>query len=357
MKLELLKRVPFSERIYTLTFVPGANRLLLGYGDGMTLFDATSGKELAKLPKGSRLSAMDPDGTLGLLTSDGKTVKGRWEWDVTLWDIAKGKKLAVVAKNNPDDKISPEAIGKICMLAMRKKKNACSFCLYDRAGKKVAEHRLGKVDLPFHSAMSKDERLGAHAYFTGAAHLVDLGTGKSQKLVGGALRIGRQHEKGINGLAFDPTGEYLMYSSSGSDKVHLWSTRTRKAVAGKWTSVSNVKDAFFFAGGLAITCSGRESTVTFFPLTGKSPPRIITVSEGGTLFACVGDDRHVACAGYTGYDPLAVKGLGIWDVTTGKRVAKAAQPKGMEKISAIGACHDRVALGDQKGGFALYALG
>lgn len=357
MKLSLLKCVPMLGRVYGLTFVPGANRLLVSLGgDGTILLDATTGKQVAKLPKDSSVSAMDPNGALATVTSDGKTVGNRHEWDVSLWDLAKGKKIGPLAKNHPDDRLSPDAIGKTRLLATRKKKNTYSFCLYDRAGKRVAEHGLGKVELPFHAAMSSDERIAAHAYFTGAAHVVDLGTGKSQKLEGGTLRIGRQHHKGITSLAIDPTGEHVMYASSGSGKVHVWSTRTRRSVSGKWTSAP-VSDAIFHAGGLAVMhSSSQTSTITWFPLAGKGAPREISVGKGATLFADAGDDRHVACVGHSGAHAFAEEGVGVWDVVTGKRVAKAAQPKGMDEISAVGAHRDRLALGDRKRGVAIFAV-
>lgn len=355
MKLSLLKHVPVAGRVYSLTFVRGANRLLVSLGGDGVLVDATTGKTVAKLPKDSSVSAMAPDGALAAVTSGGKTVGGRYEWSVSLWDLAKGKKIRPLAKNHPDDKVSPDVIGKSRILATRVKKSTYSFCLYDRTGKRVAEHRLGKVDLPFYAAMSRDERIAAHAYFTGAAHLVDLESGQSRKLVGGALRIGRQHDKGISSLAIDPSGEYVMYVSSPSRKVQVWSTRTRKSVSGTWADAP-VTDAMFFGQALVVLhSSSQDSTITSFPLAGKGAPRKIVVGKGATLFADASNDRHFACAGYSAAHAFAEKGVGIWDVTTGERVAKATPPKGMDAISALGACGDRIALGDLKGGIALFA--
>jgi len=53
-----------------------------------------------------------------------------------------------------------------------------------------------------------------------------------------ALRIGRDHDRGITELAFDRSGEHLMYVSHGSGCAHVWSTRARKSLPGKWTKAA-----------------------------------------------------------------------------------------------------------------------
>jgi len=356
MKLELVEHVKVAGEVYGLTLA--GNRLLVLRGMAPTLvLDATSGKLVTELPKGSTVYAVDAAGALAVVHDDGKTVGGRYEWGSSLWDLAKGKKLASLAKNTPDDNVTPATFGATRLLTVRKRKTTYSFRLYDRAGKMVAEHGLGKVLLPFRAVMSPDERLAAHAYFTGAAHLVDLTTGESRKLAGGALRIGRQHEKGISDLVFDPAGEHLMYHSGGADAVHVWSVRSRKTLPGKWTTASS-SDAFFVGGALVLV-RGRsgEATITVFALAGKAEPRVIPVGEHAMRFASVGDGRHVACAGATGFDPAAKASLAVWDVTNGKRAAKGTVPTAMKAVGALAASPARVALGDRKAGVALYAFG
>jgi WD40 repeat protein len=355
MKLVLKKRVDVG-RVIGLAFARGARRLIVTCGDDQLLLDVATGKPVGKLPKGAHVAAVDDAGTLAAVHEDGKYVGKRYEWGVSLWDLAKGKKICALAKNNPDDNVAVEAIGPTRLLALRKKKSAYSFCVYDRRGAKLAEHPLGKVPLPFHAAMSPDEKRAAHAYFTGVAHLVDLESGKSQKLTGGALRIGRQHDKGITHLAFDAKGEHVMVHSAGSEKAHVWSVRTRKPVPGKWTSESP-QDAFFRGDSLAVLFSGSQgATLKLFPLDGKGAPKVFTTGKGRTLFADLGDGKHVACAGYSGHDAWAEKGLSVFDLTTGKRVARAPEPKGMNALSALIAGPGFVAAGDLKSGVAIYAF-
>lgn len=355
MKLELVQHVEIEGEVYGLTLA--GDRLVVLRGAAPTLIlDATSGRVVAKLPKGSTVHSVDAAGALAVVQDDGETVGGRYEWGTSLWDLAKGKKLVSLANNHPDDNVTPATFGSTRLLAVRKRKTAYSFRVSDRAGELVAEHGLGEVQLPFRAVMSPDERLGAHAYFTGAAHLVDLTTGKSQKLAGGALRIGRQHEKGISDLVFDAAGEHLMYHSSGSDAVHVWSVRSRKPLPGEWTTASS-SDAFFAGGGLVLVRGrSQEATITVYALDGKSAPRAVTVGERAMRFASLRDERHVACAGATGFDPTAETSLAVWDVMSGKRAAKGAVPTSMKAVGAIAASPGRVALGDRKAGVALYAF-
>ncbi|MBL8606858.1 MAG: WD40 repeat domain-containing protein [Myxococcales bacterium] len=356
MKLELVEHVAV-EAVSGLTIA--GDRVVAARGGARTIvLDAKSGKTVVELPEGAGVLAVDSAGELAVVGEEGKTVGGRYEWATSLWNIGKGKKIATLAKNHPDDNIAPEVFGPTRLLAMRKRKSHCSFCLYDRAGEKVAEHELGDVLLPFRSVMSGDERLGAHAYFTGAAHLVDLTTGKSQKLAGGALRIGRQHDKGISSLAFDSTGEHLMYHSSGSATAHVWSVRTRKAVPGKWTEASST-DAFFLGKGALVLVQGRsqDATITVHALDGKTAARSIAVGERAMCFASLGDEHHVACAGATGFDPSAAKSVAVWNAATGRCAAKGVVPPPMKAVSVLAAARGRVALGDRKAGVALYAFG
>ena len=356
MKLSLLKHVAIPDRVFDLTFAPGANRILVERDEKPTLIlDATTGKQIAKLPKDASVAAIDPVGTLAAVCEGGKTVAGRHEWNVSLWDLAKGKKVALLAKSHPDDNLSPEVISTTRVLAVRKEKSAYSFVLFDRAGKKVSAVALGKVSLPFVAALSANERLLAHAYFTGAAQLVDATSGKTRKLAGSGLKIGRDHEKGISELSFDATGEYLLAVSHGSELAHVWSTKTGKSLAGSWVG-NSVQDAFFYGGKLVVTAAGsREATATVHSLGTKTKPRVIVVGTATMLFASAGDDRFLARAGHTGWDAYAKNGLELWDLVSGKRAAKAVLPAPMKAVNALAACPGKVAVGDLKGGVALFA--
>lgn len=356
MKLSLLKHVAIAGRVFDLTFAPGANRLLVVCDEKPTLIlDATTGKEIGKLPKGASVAAIDPVGTLAAVCEGGKTVAGRYTWNVSLWDLAKGKKVALLAKSHPDDNLAPEVIGPSRVLALRKKKNAYSFVLFDRAGTKEKELALGKVSVPFVAALSADQRLLAHATFTGAGQLVDAASGKTRKLAASGLTIDRHHEKGISQLSFDATGEYLLAVSHGSELAHVWSTTTGKSLAGSWAGKS-VHDAFFSGGSLVLTAAGsREATATVHALGTKARPRVIVVGTAGMLFASAGDDRFLARAGHTGFDAYAKDGLELWDLVSGKRAAKDALPAPMKAVNALAACPGKVAVGDEKGGVALFA--
>jgi len=242
------------------------------------------------------------------------------------------------------------------VLAVRKKKSAYSVVLFDHKGKKTSEVALGKVPLPFVAALSADERRVAHAYFTGAAGLVDTASGKTRKLAGGVLKIDRHHEGGISELSFDATGEHLLAVSHARELAHVWSTRTGKSLTGSWVGKS-VQDAFFSGGSLVVTASGsREATATVHSLTGKGKPRVIVLGQASMLFASAGDDRFLARAGFTGWDAYAKNGLELYDLTSGKCAAKAKLPAPMQAVSPLAACPGKIAVGDREGGVALLAF-
>lgn len=356
MKLSLLAHLPIDGQVADVVLCGAANRVIVVRGDKPALvLDATTGKEIGKLPKNAQVGAIDAAGTRAVVVAGGKTVAGRYEWNVWLWDLTTGKKGAVLATNHPDDNLAPAAIGTTRVVAVRKKKQAYSAVLFDRAGKKVVEHALGKVPLPFLAALSSDERLLAHAYFTGAAGLVDAVTGKARKLAGGALKIGRDHDKGVSELSFDASGEHLLAVSHGSESAHVWSTRTGKSLTGSWIGKS-MQDAFFVGDTLVLASSGSgEGTAVVHSLVKKGKPRVIVVGKAAMLFANAGDDRIFARAGHTGWHAFAESGLELYDLVSGKRAARAALPKPMTAVSSLAASPGRVAVGDRKGGVALFA--
>ncbi len=361
VKLTLAKHLPLSGRISGLTFAAGAKRLLISRGgEGTLIADAKSGKEITTLAEDSSVGPLDPGGTIAAVSSGGKTVGGRYQWSVWLCDLASGKKIGALATCTPDDNISIAAIGRSRVLGIRKQKTAYSAILFDHAGKKVAEHPLGKVPLPFHAALSPDEELVAHAYFTGEARVLTLRTGKGQKLQGGTLRIGRQHDNGITSLAFDATGTRIFYESPAMEVVHVWDVATRKSLAGAWSKI-RVQEAFVMGDALTVASSGsQDAIVTSCSLTtGKAAPRPreIVAGKGSMHFAYAGDARHVACAGNTARDAFAKGSLELWDLLAGKRVAKGVLPRDMKTVSALGAGPGMIAVGDLKGFVALYTFG
>lgn len=340
MELSLSKHVALGGRVHGLTLA--GDRLIVRRGEGPLVLDAADGRTIAELPPAGTVTAVDGAGTLATITEEGASVEGQYQWTISLWDLARGARIATLATSTPDDNVTPSAIGATRVLGMRKRKKDYSLCLYDHRGQPVAEHPLGDVDLPFAVAMSDDETLAAHAYFTGAGHLVDLRTGRSQKLVGGALRIGRQHERGISSLTFDRPGSHVMYVAP--DKVHVWSTASRKSLSGSWASGS-VGQAFFTAGKLGVVSAGASPTLTLHALDGRDS---IGVPLGAPkpLVASAGDDRHVAS--------IAGASLAVWDVTVGEAVAKTQSP--LQDCSALAASSDRVAIADRAGSVAIYRL-
>jgi WD40 repeat protein len=358
MKLELVAGLPV-EGARALTFAPGSDRLIVTREkEGALVLDARTGKEIGKLPRGASVSCLDPEGTLAVVSEAGRARGGRHEWDVSLWDLAKVKRIAVIARNHPDEHVSPRDLGPTRLLCLRTKKETLSLCTFDHAGEPVGETPLGKVPHPFYAALTPDEQVAAHATFTGAAQFVDLRTGKGHKLVGGGLRVGRDPDMGISKLAIDSTGEYLMYASFATGCVHVWSMRTRKSLAGKWTKAS-VTDAFFFGGALGVAWSGSDGMkVTSFPLEGRAGPRVCQMSPEPALLAALGDGRHFACAGHSGYAAISApsRGVAVWDLGSGKRAARAKEPSGMSAIVDLAACPDRVAVCDVKAGVALFAV-
>lgn len=358
VKLELLAKKPIPN-VRVLTLASGADRLVVARGDqGALVLDARTGKEVGELPKG-RLTALDPEGMRAIVEESGQTRAGRYEWNVSLWDLAKVEKVAVINKSHPDDKLGPYAFGKTRLVCIRNRKGAHSLCVFDRAGAKTAETALGKIPIPFHVASSRDEQQFAYSYFTGATCLARLGADdhfdKGRKLVGGVLRIGRNHDRGISKLRFDRSGEHLMYTSFGSRCVHVWSAGARKSVPGKWAKAS-ASDAFFVGEEIALVNSGADGAkITAFALDGKALPRVAQVDREAMLFADVSDDRHIACVGQSGRagSRAAAPALVLFDVGRGKVAARAKAPAGMSAVRALAACPKRVAIGDAKAGFAV----
>lgn len=357
MKLELVALVGVKD-VRSVTLAHGSDRLLVGRSEGPVLvLDARTGKEVGKLPKGCSVLELDTQGMLAVVDEDGKSRGGRHEWNVSLWDLVKVKRIATIAKNHPDDRVSAEAFGATRLLCLRIKKNALSLCSFDRRGKAIEARSLGKVPLPFHVAMTANEQAAAHCYFTGAAQLFDLRTGKGQKLAGGTLRIGRNHDKGVSRLAFDSSGDHLVYASHGSGTVHVWSTRTRKPVAGKWSKIA-MTEVYLFGDSLGIAWSGSDGAkMTAFSLTGKGAPRVFQTSPEPALFAQLGDGRHFACAGASGHHVIGARSRGVtlWDFSTGKRVA-SAKPAGLTAVNCLTASPGRVAISDAKAGIAVFAV-
>jgi hypothetical protein len=336
--------------VYGLRFVADGRRLVVARGgQGTTVLDATTCKEIVAFSEGASIGVLGTDGALASVTDEGKTVAGRHTWAESLWDLATGKKLATLSKNTPDNNLALVTAGATRVLGWRKKKTAYAVCLFDRAGTLVAEHALGTTPLPFHLALSPDERCVAHAYFTGAAALFDLDSGKGHKLTGGALRIGRQHEKGITSLAFTPSGEHLFYESP--EAVHVWDVRTRKASAGSWQE--GPADIAFCAGPRFITVRTKssEATATAHDLGATSKSKTITLGAGPVRVAYPGDAKHLA---YT-EDPASPRAaLALVDLATGKRAARCVLPASTKAPLALAACPGRIAVGDRAGRLTIF---
>jgi hypothetical protein len=220
----------------------------------------------------------------------------------------------------------------------------------------LEESPLAKdTPMPFLAALSPKEDNFAHAYFTGVTHLIPLETERTQKLTGGALKIGRQHDMGIKDLAFSPSGEHLMSFSPGKEIVHVWSVKTRKPIKGAWAGAS-AEDAFFVGDVLAVACESGSALKTY-SMDGRERATLRVDGSGGE-FASLKDGRHVAWAAKTGWQMGRAVGkqIEILDVVEGKRVAHQPVPTGFKEVIKLAATPGRLALVDRKAGVGIISV-
>lgn len=266
-----------------------------------------------------RISAIDGETSRAVVELPMSERGGKAAWAVELWDLAANKKLARLADCAPDDKLGPTALTPQGAFAIRATRPAWSLVRFDAKGKPAGTPtKLATKVVPFHLAVGGD--LAAWTYFDSAvAGVVDLATGAQKPLAGGALRIGRQHHKGVSRFTASPG--IVVASSSGAGRTVVWSAATRKAVAGPW---SDAPSAIAVGDRVVWWTDGSELRTTEHAMATGGPGKV----------AAAGDGRHVAWAN--------AKGVEVWDVIAGKRVGKLARKGELVSLACSGG---RVAAG------------
>jgi len=350
MKLSKPKLGRMNGPIFRIELAPATDRIVVSMGESATVVDAKTRRDLRALPKGATFGSIDPQGERMVVTLEGKTRGGRYQWDEELWDLEGGKRIATLASNYPDDKLMQIHLGRMHVYAVRfqrgKGKPKQSILRFDRDGRREIEWPLPSSDLVFRFAVTEDERRAAHVYFTAKGGLFDLERGKGSKLAGGTLNIGRHHEKGVRALSFDASGTRLLATSHGGTRATIWDVAKGKALSGPWTKLP-MTDAFFVGDALCLSHAS-DATLRVLSVANGGPEGALKMGEGPARFVALGDGRHVACLGRGGT-------IEIWDVSSRKRLAKAAS--GLKEASAFAASADMLAVGDRKGALVVLAIG
>jgi hypothetical protein len=312
-----------------------AGKSLLVHSDGDCFLYTQRGKRLARLPD-TWAEALDD--TCVIVHRPGVYVGKRYEWDIELWDATKGKRLVRLARCHPDDNLGKLGLAGERIFGLRTRKRT-SLVELDRRGTELSALTLATDLTVFHLAVSPDRTKAVWLYFTGKGGVVDLVTRKQAPLLGGALRIGRQHDKGISELAFDRSGHFALAVSAAMSKVTIWDLTTRKVVAGPWRSAAAYGACFV---GDRVCWWSSDLPPASAPIAGGTVTALPTKLRGDRA---LGDERHVVCVGPTG--------LELWDVAAAKRRARHAAKR---EIRLFDARSDLLVIGDNTGKLTLLEL-
>lgn len=335
-------------------------RVAVATGERWFLRDATRLAAVAALPRGAGIAAADAARMQAVVTTDSKAVRGVQRWRDELWDLARGKRLATLAENHPDDNWGSVVFTAGGGLATRRRRRAGkgtdSLIRFDATGAVVDETTLTGAPMVFRIAASPDGTIAAHAYFDGRGGLVAYTDGKPprrRKLGGRITGIGRDHDKGVSDLAFDATGAYLLAMTHMGSRATVWSTATGKVVAGAWTKLG-LDDAFFVGDAL---CAVNADTLRRAPLGGGAAGKPLKLAGHPGLAVPLGDDRHVVWCGATARsDDKALRVVEVWDLVRGVRVAALKHPANLRGVWTLAARPDLIALGAKDGRVTLIAV-
>jgi WD40 repeat protein len=216
-----------------LLITPDGKRLICG-GDGFSVWDLTTGKELGPAAGGHRTGV----GTL-LFSRDGRSLATvDHTRGLALWDLATGKPLGAALDGQQFQAVD------VCLAADRRELIALGIDATVRAwdsatgrlvrqfsaGGEATTRAWGKIGggyyLPYldpepdrYAVLSRDGRSLAVAGEGGTVHLWDAAAGKEQ----GRL----EHPAEIATMAFSPGGHYLA-TQDIKDTIRLWDTKTGK---------------------------------------------------------------------------------------------------------------------------------
>ncbi len=214
-----------------------------------------------------------------LLDVAGKQAGGVWSWKIASWDLK--TRLTPFATCTPDDKLGHLEIAGERIIGTATERGRHSIVELANNGTRVREVGIG-TEVPFRFVTAND--LAVWFYITGKGGVVDLERGTHRPLVGGAVRIGRRHDKGIRDVAL-ANGHVL--ATFGTQTARVWKLATKKLVRGPWERES--VDGACWLGDRV--CWWSRSTFASAQLSGQ-------VDRRGALPGRVtplGDGAHVVC--------------------------------------------------------------
>jgi hypothetical protein len=364
--VKLTKVVAFKAKGESSTLVvdvaEAAGMVLAARGDDVCFHELANGRVRFALKAGARVSAFgEGTGKHAVVTYDGQTRGGVYQWKTELLELATGK-ARPLATNRPDDNLGHVVVAATGLVAERKRRKGSSttqeIVRLGLDGKERDARRIVGSKVVFHLAVTRDERTAAHVYFTGKGALVDLATGKESPLVGGSFPIGRQHEKGVSNLLFDDAGAHLLAVSGGAERVSVWKVATRKTVSGAWKAMPSLRDAFFLGDRVGVVeALPNALRLHVMPVDGGEVERAIDLGGAPGRATPLGDGRHVVWAAMTGRESFDKPrpGVRVWDALTGKRVAGIDRDV-VPKTIALAAAGHTIVVGGREGDVAALRL-
>jgi WD40 repeat protein len=306
-----------------LAFSPDGKRAATGSSDGARLWEVKTGKELLFF-KGHRAAvialAFSPDGkSLASRGRDGK---------VLVWEGATGRELWQ-AQGNPDvrDDLAWSPDGKTLALAQGK-----AFLRDAATGRQL--RRIERLLFPHSPAFSPDgETLAVAAW--GGIHLFAVRTGKARR----TIDLG---DLGAGSLTFSPDGKTLAATGTGS-VVRLWDIGTGKELHDREGHRGAIRSVCFSPDSQLLATASEDSTIGLWDTPRGQQvgvcrgqrsffQRVLFSPDGKSLFASAPNSP-----------------VQVWDVRTQKQQRRLAiQPDGPRRLNqvqalAISPCGTRLA--------------
>jgi RNA polymerase sigma factor (sigma-70 family) len=283
-------RFRHGNSVYGMLLSPdGKTVVSYGGNPSITFWDAATGREVRRLPKGAQAAAFTPDG---------RTLISFGDYEARFWDAATGKMRR------------SKGIGRdgwmSCLVVSPDGKQlaACGPAgqvkVWDLATDRLVHTFTAKGRVASAVAFSPDGKLLAAGYRNdGTIRFFDLAKGKE-------VRVLKGHPQGVRCLAFSRDGTRLASGGALNDgSLLLWDLATGKATAlltkikgREQTSASPEKD-------------GRLSKARHEPTLGEV--RSLAFSPDGAVLVCGGGEG----------DP-AVR---VFDVAAGKQVRQFGDPR------------------------------
>lgn len=284
-------------------------KILASASSDVRLWDVATGKQLAHLMKdeGAVLSvAFSPDGKL---LASGSS-------DVRLWDVATGKQLIelIEDKNGVNSVVfSPD--GK----TLASGSWDGTIRLWDVATGKQLAQSTGHLDRVRSIIFAPDGKTLASGSDDKTVRLWDVGSGKSLALLTG-------HEHPVQSVAFSPDGK--MIASGGEDNtIRLWDAVGGKQLAQLTGHGDKVRSVSFSPDGKMLASGGDDKTIRLWSASGAQQIALLKGHEGGIRSLSFSVDGQTLISGSED------KTARLWNVGYGKRSAPLVKNEYMGKTA------------------------